>query len=64
MEEKKTKKEPRKLLSLRLTKEMWKFLRIEAFQKEISTNQLIENILLKYKKRIENKLTGDDDVIP
>ena len=63
MENKPAKKEPRKLLTLRLEKDMWKFLRIDAFQQEISTNHLIENILLKYKKRIENKLTDRDDVL-
>lgn len=52
----KNKEEKRKVLTVRVSKEMWKFLRIESFKQEISTNELILLLLEKYKKKIEKSI--------
>jgi len=46
-----------KLISIRLTKEMWRFLKQYAFTKEMSMTDIVTNQLDKFKKKIETKLT-------
>lgn len=43
---------------LRIPQELWAFIRKRAYEREISINTLIVNLLENYKKRYENKLTS------
>jgi len=50
-------------LTLRLDKELWKFLRKKAFDRELSLNALITEQLVKYKKCCERSLTSNDTIV-
>ena len=46
-----------KLFNIRMTKEMWRFLKRNSVENEISMTDIINDLLNNYKKRIENKLS-------
>lgn len=52
-----------KVLSLRMQKDLWKFLRTQAFKRETSITELINRQLTIYKKKYEKKLTKSDTVV-
>ena len=53
----------RHVITLRVDKEMAKFLRKQAYENNISINQVINYRLDLYKKKCENVLTNDDGMI-
>ena len=48
-----------KSYNIRIPKDMWLFLKYNSLEKEESMNSIINKLLIKYKKRIENKLTNE-----
>jgi predicted HicB family RNase H-like nuclease len=52
-----------KSFNLRLSKELWSFMKKNSVDHETSINQLITDLLNNYKKRCENSLTGKDVMI-
>lgn len=58
------KKDPNiKVMNIRLRKEVWSFLRKQAFDQETSINELINVCLEKVKKNHDNVLTSANDVV-
>jgi hypothetical protein len=49
-----------KLFNVRLSKELWFFLKQHSWEKGITMNSIIISALEKKKKYLENKLTSDD----
>jgi len=49
-----------KALNIRLPKELWSFAKKKGTDREMSMNQIIIELLNKYKKKCENKLTDCD----
>lgn len=52
-----------KALNIRIPKNLWKFLKKEAFEQEISMNHIIVSCLEKYRNRVKKKLTDDDAIV-
>jgi hypothetical protein len=44
----------------RLPKELWKFLKNKSTEKEMSMNDIIIALIIKYKKSLEKSLTKSD----
>lgn len=49
-----------KQLLIRMPKETWVFLKNTAIAQETTMNEIVMRCVNKYKKKLENKLTGDD----
>lgn len=49
-------KKDTKALNLRLTKELWSFIKKKSVDREISMNSIIINLLEKYKKKCESSI--------
>lgn len=49
---------PPKPFTIRLSKEMWVFLKEQAIKQETSSNQILKTLLDKYKKRCEKSVDG------
>lgn len=56
-------KDKLKVLNIRIPRELWAFCRKKSFDRDISFNKLMLELLEKYKKRCENKLTGNDTIV-
>ena len=54
---------PSKPFTVRLTKEMWVFLKEQSIKVEKPANQIITKLLEKYKKRCEKQLTQGDTAV-
>lgn len=52
-----------KVLTIRMPKELWYFLRKTSLEKEISMNEIVLRCLNKYKEKKEKLLTDDDFMI-
>lgn len=59
----KNKQKEIKNVPLRMPREIWIFLKNKSITREMSMNDIVLELLLKYKKKCENKLTEDDLVI-
>lgn len=46
-------KSPTKALNIRMSYDLWKFMRINSIDKEISINQIINTLLNAYKQKHE-----------
>lgn len=53
----------RKILTLRLDRQTWSFLKKRAVDRDMSLQELINDCLEKYKKKCENKLTSSDVLV-
>lgn len=49
-----------KAFVVRLPKDIWKFLKRAAIEQERSMTDIISSCVMKYQKRLENKLTDYD----
>lgn len=52
-----------KALQVRLPKELWAFAKKRSIDREISFNSLIVDLLDKYKKKYEKRLTASDTMV-
>lgn len=52
-----------KTFNIRLPKEIWVFLKESSLKNEISMNEIINLLILKYKKSLEKCLTDDDAMV-
>lgn len=52
-----------KATSIRLPKDLWLFLKRRSSEREMNANQLIIELLTKYKNKCEKRLTDGDIVI-
>ncbi len=55
--------EKQKCFQMRLTLDLWRFLKKQTVDQEESMNKIILKCLEKYKKRIEKRLTKSDTVV-
>jgi predicted HicB family RNase H-like nuclease len=55
--------EKQKAFNVRMSHELWYFLRKTAFDQERPMNDIVITLLNKYKKYLEKKLTEDDSMV-
>lgn len=53
----------RKAISLRIPKELWVFSKKKAVDREMSFNDIVVELLTKYKLKCEKKLTSEDTTV-
>lgn len=53
----------RKMMTLRMSPEIWRFVKIKAMDFDLSMNDLINLRLNKYKEKCEKKLLKMDTVV-
>ena len=53
----------KKIFNVRLDKDLWSFIKKKGVDREMSINEIIIELVSKYKKRCENKLTDDNTVV-
>lgn len=56
-------KDNRKMMTLRMSPEIWRFIKIKAMDTNMSINDLINMRLNKYKEKCEKRLTRSDTVV-
>lgn len=54
---------PNKAMTIRMTRELWVFLKKKAIDHDTSINDLILSRLNKFKEKCENKLKKSDTVV-
>lgn len=54
---------PKKIFNVRLEKDLWSFLKKKGVDREMSLNEMIIDLIKKYKKKCENKLTSSNTMV-
>jgi hypothetical protein len=52
--------EENKMFNMRMSKEMWMFLKLRAAEQEEAMTDIVNRLLEKYKKKFDDKLTKKD----
>jgi hypothetical protein len=52
-----------KALNLRIHRDLWYFLKMASLNKEISINEIMSNLISKYKENCEKQLTNFDTTV-
>lgn len=56
-------KDHSKIFNVRMTRELWAFLKKKGVDREISLNEVIIDLAKKYKEKCEKKLTQNNTVV-
>lgn len=52
-----------KKFQIRISRDLWIFLRRQSIEQENSMNRIVETCLTKYKKSLEKRLTDSDTMV-
>ncbi len=52
-----------KTFNVRLNKDLWSFIKKKGVDREMSLNQLIVELITKYKNKCEKRLTDSDAMV-
>jgi hypothetical protein len=50
-------------LSIRLPKDLWRFMKKKAYEDETTMNEIIVALIVRYKKSLEKQLTRIDNIV-
>lgn len=53
----------KKIFNVRIDKDLWAFIKKKGVDREMSINEILIELITKYKKRCENKLTDSNTVV-
>jgi len=53
----------KKIFNVRLDKDLWTFIKKKGVDRELSLNEMIIDLIRKYKKKCENKLTSHNTMV-
>lgn len=53
----------KKIFNVRLDRDLWSFLKKKGVDRELSLNEMIIDLIEKYKKKCEKKLTSTNTMV-
>ena len=53
----------KKIFNVRLEKDLWTFIKKKGIDRELSLNEIIIDLIKKYKKKCEQKLTDNNTMV-